>query len=248
MKEKYDTSLEMSRYIDLELYHEVEKTHPFYVEMIDEILSQINKFSQNKEGRLKILEFGAGTGILTKELLGIPSLQVDALEIDQECCKSLNKHISSNGCNIIQGDIVTYCKENYYDLIVSSFAHDHISHEKSTKLAENIKRNLKKGGVYIMGGEILPPFSTKEQQREALYKYHGYIINKALKDENFRVAQIEINALKSGLEYIGDFKRHVSMFEEEISSAALKIRFRKKIGPHEVDDVGGVYVYVIEAA
>jgi len=246
MTEHYDNTLEMSRYIDLELYHEVEKTHPFYVEMVIEILEHIRRYTKNKKEKLRLLEFGAGTGILTKELLGLPNLEIDALEIDQECCKSLRNHIGHYGCNIIQSDIITYSKKNHYDLIVSSFAHDHISYENSAELVKNLKRNLKKGGAYIMGGEILPLFSNKEERQEALYRYHGFIINKALRDRNFRVAQIEINALKSGLDYMGDYKRHISMFEEEVLSASFMIKHKKKIGPTDIHDVGGVYVYILE--
>ena len=32
---------EMSRYIDLDLYHAVERSHPYYEEMITEILKEI---------------------------------------------------------------------------------------------------------------------------------------------------------------------------------------------------------------
>lgn len=246
MKEKYDANLEMSRYIDLELYHEVERSHPFYEEMVSEIINQIAAFAQKKE-KLKALEFGAGTGILTNELLEMRFLEVDALDVDQECCKALREHIAQDGCNIIQGDMVTYCRENYYDLIVSSFAHDHIAYERGFQLIKNIKRNLKKGGCYIMGGEIIPYYSNEETRSEALYKYHCYIINKALREKNFRVAQIEINALKSGLEHLGDYKRHLAMFEEEILSVPFKVKSKRKIGPVDLDDVGGIYVYVLES-
>ena len=64
---KVDDRLEMSRYIDLEVYHSVEKSHPFYQEMMDEILRVI-KAERDKTGSVKILEIGAGTGLSTSEL------------------------------------------------------------------------------------------------------------------------------------------------------------------------------------
>jgi len=37
------------------------------------------------------------------------------------------------------------------------------------------------------------------------------------------------------------------MFEEELTSAGFKMIARKKMGPLDRDDVGGVYVYAFEA-
>ena len=79
-----------------------------------------------------------------------------------------------------------------------------------------------------------------------MYTYHCYIVEKALRDKNFEVAQIEINALKSGLEKIGDFKRHEAMFEEEMVSSGLCFDQKNKIGPSCPSDVGGVFVYVYQ--
>jgi 2-polyprenyl-3-methyl-5-hydroxy-6-metoxy-1,4-benzoquinol methylase len=247
MQDKTLRQLEMSRYIDLDLYHEVEKTHPFYVEMIDEILGEIRKKYQKGKTRCKVLELGAGTGLMTEELAKLDFVDLDALELDSECCAILQQHTSQSGCNVIQGDAVTFSKPQHYDLIVSTFAHDHINYDQSTLFAKTIKQNLRKDGIYIMGGEIIPLFTNEESRAEALYKYHGFIINKALRDGHFEVAQIEINALKSGLHQVGDFKRHEEMFEQEMAAGSLNLISKKKIGPQELDNVGGVFVYIFSA-
>jgi len=46
---------------------------------------------------------------------------------------------------------------------------------------------------------------------------------------------------------IGDFKRHEAMFEDEMLSAGFKMKLKKKIGPIDRNDVGGVFVYIFEA-
>jgi hypothetical protein len=46
---------------------------------------------------------------------------------------------------------------------------------------------------------------------------------------------------------VGDFKRHEAMFEEELMSAGFKMLVKKKMGPVDRTDVGGVFVYVFEA-
>ncbi|TAN42069.1 MAG: methyltransferase domain-containing protein [Nitrospirae bacterium] len=241
--------IEMSRYIDLPTYHNIERGHPFYIEMIEEIKSQIkNHYDLLKQGglhdtKLSVLELGAGTGLCSLELLKYPFLALDVLEIDTECCKILAAHPEACTYNVIQGDAVSYCKRHSYDLVVSTFAHDHIHYNKRFAFAKNIFANLKKGGLYIMGGELLPYYSNDLDRKKALFKYHNYIIDLALRHDRVQLSELENNALKSGLDMVGDFKRHEAMFEEEMSSAGFTLMAKAKMGPLDRDDVGGVFVY-----
>lgn len=240
--------IEMSRYIDLPTYHNIERGHPFYVEMLEEIEKQIRaNFAKRKKnaGKVKVLELGAGTGLCTLELIKIPGLEFNALEIDNECCKILSSHPEASKYNVILGDAVTHCVKNYYDLIISTFAHDHIHYDSRFVFAKNIYNNLKKGGLYIMGGELLPYFSNDDERKKSLFKYHNYIIDVALQHNRVQLAELENNALKSGLDKIGDFKRHEAMFEQEMASAGFKCVKKKKIGPLDRQDAGGIFVYVL---
>jgi SAM-dependent methyltransferase len=238
-------NLEMSKYIDLQAYHAAEKTHPFYLEMIDEIHHQIKVASQNRKNTA-ILELGAGTGLLTQELIvKHPQHSITALEYDWKIHKLLTHHVEGKA-HCVCGDAVTYEAEHPFDILVSSFAHDHIHFDLRHKFSKNIRKNLKPGGRYIMGGEILPYFDSEPKRLESLYTYHLFIINKALKERHFEVAKLEIDALRSGADQIGDFKRHEGMFEEEMSPG-FRLVEKKKIGPSQPSDVGGVFVYVFEA-
>ena len=239
--------VEMSRYIDLDTYHRVERTHPFYIEMIDEIEAYIRGFCSRENNKYKVLEFGAGTGLFTSVLSKFKNLELDVLEMDSNCCTILKLQTNEKPYNVICGDAVTYCMEGRYDIVVSTFAHDHIHFDKRYCFAENIRKNLKNGGIYIMGGEILPRFSSERERKKALFIYHNFIIDRALKDDYVELAEIENNALKSGLDMIGDFKRHEEMFEEEMRAGGFSQLFKKRIGPADDDNVGGVFVYVFGA-
>lgn len=239
-------NVEMSRYIDLEIYHAVERSHPFYAEMIAEIVEEIGRGAADSPG-LSLLEFGAGTGLATEEFVRNDGLRVVAVDLDRECCAILRSHIGPKAESVCD-DVVRFCREGAFDLAVSVFAHDHIRHDRAPALVRNLRRNLKPGGRYIMGGELLPFYESAEERREALYTYHGFIVDKALREEHFELAQIEIGALKSGVRMIGDFKRHEAMFEREMTEDGLFRAVKKmKMGPLDRDDVGGVFVYVFEA-
>jgi len=242
-EKKLKNTVEMSRYIDIELYNKVEMTHPYYIEMLQEILKQVRK-NKNNDNKTKILEIGAGTGIVTSRLANIQNVTIDSLEIDTNCCKALMKHIKNKNVSIVQGDAVTFIKNKPYDIVVSSFAHDHIHFSRRKKLAKNIASNLKQNGVYIVGLEILPKFSTEKERKQALYKYHNHIIGKAKKDGHHKLAKLEHEALVSGIKKIGDFKTHVRAFENEMKPHFI-ISFKEKIGPIN-KKTGGVYVYTFK--
>jgi cyclopropane fatty-acyl-phospholipid synthase-like methyltransferase len=220
--------------------------------MISEIIEKLREHyskvvgRSGKDVRLNTLELGAGTGLCSLELAILPFIKLDALEIDKECCKILASHPEAVHYNVIQEDAVTYCRTYNYDVVVSTFAHDHIHYNKRFAFTRNIYNNLKKGGIYIMGGEVLPYFSNEMERKKALFRYHNNIIDIALKHNRIQLSELENNALKSGLDMIGDFKRHEAMFEEEMKSAGFSCLVKKKMGPLDKDDVGGVFVYVFK--
>ena len=241
--------IEMSRYIDLPTYHKIERGHPFYEEMLVEVNNQITSFHDGNgagQNKIKALEIGAGTGLCSLEMVKHSFLELDCLEIDNECCNILSNHVEASQYNVVLGDAVTHCKPKHYDLVISTFAHDHIHYDRRFAFSGNIYNNLKKGGRYIAGGELLPYYSTDMERKKALFKYHNFIIDLALQEDRVQVSELENNALKSGLDMVGDFKRHEAMFEEEMESSGLRMIEKKKIGPSDRDDVGGIFVYVFE--
>ncbi len=242
--------IEMSRYIDLDIYHAVERSHPYYEEMVAEIIGYLGEYGAN-DRPMKMWEFGAGTGLFTQDLITFEQAQIDALDLDQDCVEILRSHIepkAGSRVRCICGDALAYKGEDVYDVIASTFAHDHIHYDKAGDLVASIRRNLKPDGIYVMGMEILPYFETDEERCDSLYRYHGFIVEKALREENFELAQIEISALKSGIYSIGDFKRHEAQFEDEMTSRGFKIVQKTKLGPDHDDTIGGVYSYAFQLA
>lgn len=237
---------EMSRYIDLNLYHEVESSHPFYKEMTDKISEEIRKRCESGK-TYRILELGAGTGLFTEQLLKIPNLYVTALELDLGCCEIMRKYLENeSNLNVVHGNALEYSEDKPFDFVVSTFAHDHIHWDYAEQFSANIQRNLTAEGLYFMGGEILPDYESVDEREKALYKYHGMIVDRALKNKDYRLAQIEINALESGVEMIGDFKRSANKFEAEMNTSGFSQEMKEKMGPLDQDDVGGVFVYAFK--
>ena len=236
-------NVEMSRYIDLNKYHSLELTHPFYREMLGEIVRQIKKYPN----KTKILEIGAGTGILTKFLCQLNNIQVTALEPDKFCFSLLKNYLkSNNNLSYRQDSGINFTGPEKFNIAVSSFAHHHIPYEKRFEFTKNIHSNLSENGLYIVGDELINHFKNNKELKTQLFRYHLYIMGKAISENNPKLAELELESLRSGLNGIGDFKRSEKMLEEEMTQAGFILKKKIKIGPKKPNDCGGIFVYVFE--
>lgn len=225
--------------------------------------------SKTASSPLEVLEFGAGTGIFTMRLLENQKLsKLSALEIDWHCYKVLVSKLKKsdyketedveNPLNTIlkkndgSRTIELYCADSRkfiprgkFDYIFSSFADHHIKLEDKAKYFKNVKRNLKPGGSMIVGDEFLREHNpnNREEKEQALRDYHDHIIKIAENEGHYILAELEQQALDSGLEEKGDFKVSCSQYEKFLTDAGFKFR-KEKIGPLDRDDIGGIYVYV----
>ncbi|WP_202895348.1 class I SAM-dependent methyltransferase [Iningainema tapete] len=237
---------EMSNYIDVEEYDQHEEKHAYYVDMMAEMSSILSKHRGDDAKPCRVLELGAGTGIFTKRLAKIPNVQVVAVEIDVQCFQILKDNMQKYpSVELVNSDSCTYhYQEAEFDYIVSSFADHHIRTKDKQTYLQNVRRNLQPNGLFIVGDEFLPAHDPNNYDawEAALQAYHYHIIDIALQQGEEKLANLEQDALKSGLEQNGDFKISCKQYEEFLT--LTKFTFNcKKIGPLNRDDVGGVYVY-----
>lgn len=286
--------IEMSSYIHPQEYHLHEEKHAYFVPMMEQMIeaceSHRNQNVSDAQGKLRILELGAGTGLLTKRLLLMRDIDLTAIELDWACYHILLEHmmgivdmkkgVSERAPDItgtqafqssIEGrarlrdtftsetlDSVVHCVNadsriynppGTFAYIFSSFADHHIKLYDKAQYFENIKRNLDKGGLVIIGDEFLPPYdkNNKKSRENALYAYHRHIIDETKNiygDDAWGLIQLEEAALESGLKDIGDFKLSCELYEGYLAEAGFKYQ-KELIGPKNRDDVGGIYVYVL---
>lgn len=111
---------------------------------------------------------------------------------------------------------------SHFDAAGKSYLLDHLS--DSLKLAHQFKDNstttpgdplkLHKEGFLLVTDEFLPAYHDGPSEAEALWKHHGAVIFDALVKGNFDLAQLELEALYSGLHKTGDFKITCEEFED----------------------------------
>lgn len=241
--------IEMSAYISVIEYDQHEEQHAYYIELADMIVKKIQSHSMALGRRIRVLELGAGTGLFTKRLSTLDSVETVAVEIDWACyvqlrhniqrLKRINKELKMTCHN---EDSRIFDPEGNFDIIVSVFADHHIKPYDKPAYLENVKQNLNPDGMFIVGDEFIPEYSGVKERREALEKYHGHIIDIANSQNQAELAKLETAALKSGLDELGDFKLSNLKYETLLRKAGFSFEVHK-VGPVDIDDIGGVFLY-----
>lgn len=261
---------EMSHYIpEVEKYDQCEQLHPYFSDMRKSMLQSLIDWKHESP---KILESGAGTGILTDEILQILSEQKKSgkllsMEYDNEYFDYLSEKMKKYPDFVpIHKDAKTYDPPGKFDLIFSSFADHHIvrNDDDAQKYYTNIKRNLFKDSIFIVGDEFLRDHNYDNPQDRiiAIQDYHQHIIKQAEINQQQLDANsdlysglilLEAEAMNSGIRGVtdpsaptsGDFKVSITHFKKRIERAGLRIIETIAIGPKDESvrkAVGGIYV------
>jgi SAM-dependent methyltransferase/DNA-binding CsgD family transcriptional regulator len=238
-------SIEMSEYIDVEDYDQHEEKHAYFQEMVETMLRVFSEDRGSTAKQCRVLEMGSGTGLFTQRLAKLKNISIVALELDWVCIKKLQHKLGNNACvEIFNEDACTYDPSGRFRYVFSSFADHHIKLDDKELYFQNIKRNLEPGGLLIVGDEFLPDYDINDDAawRSALRSYHNHIIGIAEEQGEDILARLERDALQSGLERKGDFKLSCKQYEEYLLREGFSFK-KKKIGPKDRDDMGGIYVY-----
>lgn len=104
----------------------------------------------------KILDLGAGTGILTQLLLDIhPNSPITLVDMSHEMLEKARQKFSSvNNFKYIENNYLTMKFPENYDIIISSLSIHHLSDEEKQLLYKKIYDYLNEGGVFINADEV----------------------------------------------------------------------------------------------
>jgi tRNA (cmo5U34)-methyltransferase len=119
----------------------------------------------------KILDLGAGTGLLTSYLheryreghFTLLDLSDEMLEVARA---RINKDSVKNDSNFsyIIGDYLKHDFGGTFDIVVSSLSIHHLEHHDKEFLYQKIYHHLNPGGVFINADQVLGPHSANEEE------------------------------------------------------------------------------------
>jgi|YelNatPaOPRAMG01_1025707.scaffolds.fasta_scaffold14604_2 ubiquinone/menaquinone biosynthesis C-methylase UbiE len=155
--DQYDNDIELAEKENDWLYQN-------YSKILKIIILKIKKYCSPKDKKI-IIDIGAGTGNLlmmaSKEGYSIIGVEPSA----KMCSKIKNKGIC---CQIIRGDFLCLpFKFSTVDVIVSSYAWHHLSHQDKLKSIDVMQQILRTNGVIIIADLM---FASQRSRQELISK------------------------------------------------------------------------------
>lgn len=114
----------------------------------------------------KILDLGAGTGLLTSYIHSrYPDGQFTLLDISPEML-SIARARSKNAPNFryVVANYLKYDFEDSFDLVVSSLSIHHLEHHHKKFLYQKVYECLNPNGVFINADQVLGPYPANEEE------------------------------------------------------------------------------------
>ena len=149
---------------------------PYYTEFHSQVIDVAKTISKEKEGKLKWLDTGCGTGTLAFRALGeLPDTEFilcDPSEgmIEEAKKKLVGKNVSFN---IAASDALFY--ENEFDIVTAIQSHHYYDIETRQLAVEKCYRALKEGGIFMAFENIR--MSTEESDAIALDRWGQFLLD-----------------------------------------------------------------------
>jgi len=144
--------------------------------------------SETKAAQPKILDIGAGTGLLTNFLMTkFPNASYILIDIADEMLNVARQRFQRlSNVSYITSDYKDFVEPSGYDIIVSTLSIHHLTDLEKKKLYLGIFKSLKKGGVFVNGDQFLARTPETEQWHQSLWK--GKIENTSLTEQEKQAA------------------------------------------------------------
>ncbi len=204
-----------SEIIDPKTYNEIIGQH-LYISDADQAIARIVYYYA--DACCNVVEMGCGPARIFPSLARTGCINLTGIDHDpmfvaygQELLK--NKKLQGE---ILLDDVLTYQHHSHIDIAVSQGFHHHISKgEQTKKYLTNIYRQLRKGGIYIVGDEFLPNYQDEKDRSYKAVIWYCHIINAAMEAKFFRLANEEAKTLLDDL--AEGTQKHSTKSREKIS-------------------------------
>ncbi len=237
LKEEY----RLSKSFDLTEYDQYMRQQPLEQRMMLDVI--ITKCKDHQ--KIKILEFGAGTGRFTKLILQLfPNIDLTLVEPDKHCCVKL-KGITKNSRNITLRQCLAedFASDTRFDIIVMATAFHHVRFENQALLLKNIRNLLSVDGVFLLGDNFLADYRTLKEREVVLRKSIDKWIRES-KDEKERKMALKMKSIVFQEDFGGEYFLCPTLFESSVKKAKLHIKGKVNVTNTDPLDLEN-YFYLI---
>lgn len=137
----------------------------------------------------KVLNLGAGTGILSQFLLEkYPNAEIVLIDLAEEMLKEAEKRFEGNdNISFICDDCITHEFNTKFDIIISSLSIHHLTGMEKNVLIEKYYDLLNDGGNFVNADQVLNPNKCVEDYfKSKLDEHTGEISEKAYGEAKIR--------------------------------------------------------------
>lgn len=146
-----------------------------------------------------VVEVGCGPGRITDKIAqNVPSACVIGVDHDAQFIAYAQRHVHK--ARIVHGDIMNYTPDSSVDVIVSQGFHHHVPKAIVGVLLARLHQWLAPNGIYVVGDEFLPYYSTESERRLRCVVWYAHIISHAQKRGEQLLAREEAKTLLDDLQ------------------------------------------------
>lgn len=147
-----------------------------------------------KKDNPKVLDLGAGTGILSQFLLEkYPNAEIVLIDLAGEMLKEAEKRFEGNdNISFICDNYLTHEFDTKFDIVISSLSIHHLTGEKKKFLIEKYADLLNDGGNFVNADQVLNPNKGVEDYfKLKLDEHTGELVRKLMK--KLKLEELMIN-------------------------------------------------------
>ncbi|NBC68474.1 methyltransferase domain-containing protein [Paenibacillus sacheonensis] len=151
--------------------------------------------AETSESRPRILDLGAGTGLLSSLLLKkLPEARLTLIDLsDNMLAVAKERFAGRTGIEYVREDYTSYTAEQACDLIVSGLSIHHLTDEGKQAVYRNAYNNLKPGGIFINADQVLghTPFIDAHYKEDWKRKIEASGLTRAELDAAYERTRID---------------------------------------------------------
>lgn len=192
----------MSSYSDIisaENYNNLMSKEHLYIHTSDSYIAKVIS-DRAKNGAKEVVELGCGPARILRLVGQAEGINLTGVDVDKIFIQYARDRLKGKNINVVNHDVCTYSHDEPVDIFYSQGFHHHMPKGKKTKsYLKNVYSGLKSGGVYIIGDEFIPEYSSPEEREERLVVWYSHIIAHALNNNYTYLAEEEAKTLLDDL-------------------------------------------------
>lgn len=148
LKEKFDENAE-----------HYDKIRKLIIPCFDDLYNITTELADSDKKSPKILDLGAGTGLLTKYLFEkFPAAEFTLIDLSEEMLKiAKNRFKESESFEYIVADYSQYYFDDNFDIIISSLSIHHLEDYDKKRLYKKVYNSLNIGGIFLNADQVIGP-------------------------------------------------------------------------------------------